>query len=270
LWPNFTTQPPPGPDHWARSALRDACTAQEAYNMDFGTYSEHIECLIGPDYYCLIPREGVAVWVISADKTRYRMVSFHEEGDKAFLVEGPGGEIQKISRKEAFSMTKKTGKIWQAKVKGLIKNLTNIDSRVRTESALELGYMGDIRAAEPLLQALGNKDENIRKKVVRALGFFKDGCTIEPLIYALKNDKISIRIEAVLALKRRRAIEPLIDALKDENSNVRVAAAEALGYLGDVRAIAPLGEASRNEDNEFVTRTITRSLDRLVKSDTTK
>nr|MDO8081855.1 HEAT repeat domain-containing protein [Candidatus Freyarchaeota archaeon] len=44
-------------------------------------------------------------------------------------------------------------------------------------------------------------------------------------------------------------IERLIQALKDENKYMRLGAAGALGELGDVRAVEPLTEASKDKDS---------------------
>ena len=46
--------------------------------------------------------------------------------------------------------------------------------------------------------------------------------------------------EALGQLGDKRAVEPLIAALQDDVENVRQAAAEALGQLGDERAVEPL------------------------------
>ncbi|MCO5381472.1 MAG: HEAT repeat domain-containing protein [Methanosarcina barkeri] len=46
-------------------------------------------------------------------------------------------------------------------------------------------------------------------------------------------------------------MEPLIRALGDEDPNVRVRAAEALGRIGDKRAVVPLTDAL-NDENEMV------------------
>lgn len=44
-------------------------------------------------------------------------------------------------------------------------------------------------------------------------------------------------------IEEARAVEPLIQALKDKSSFVRRNAAEALGDIGDKRAVEPLTEA---------------------------
>jgi len=65
----------------------------------------------------------------------------------------------------------------------------------------------------------------------------------KPLIGALSADDPLVRRQAADALGRigdRRAVEPLIEALKDRDSLVRGHAVEALGRIKDPRAMAPL------------------------------
>jgi predicted Ser/Thr protein kinase len=50
----------------------------------------------------------------------------------------------------------------------------------------------------------------------------------------------------------QRATLPLIDALQGGDPNVAAAAAEALGQLGDIRAIEPLAQASKNAKSDDV------------------
>jgi HEAT repeat protein len=72
---------------------------------------------------------------------------------------------------------------------------------------------------------------------------------VNTLVMVIKNPKTPMdRNNAIRALARIRgenAVEPLIALLKDENTYVRSAAAEALGEIGDVRAVRPLLFAAR-------------------------
>ena len=69
---------------------------------------------------------------------------------------------------------------------------------------------------------------------------------IDPIIKALRDGNLSLRVKAANALGQlgdKRAVIPLIEALKDEKSGIRAEAAKALGQLGDERAIVPLIES---------------------------
>jgi len=80
---------------------------------------------------------------------------------------------------------------------------------------------------------------------------------MEALLADLKNGNRVARFEAVKSLRRLYdpcAIEPLIEALKDEFYWVRAMVAEALGIIGDKRAIEPLEYVLKNEDEDNYVR----------------
>jgi len=116
-------------------------------------------------------------------------------------------------------------------------------------------------AVDPLIQLL--KDKNLessrRSRVVEALGEIKDPRAVEPLIENLKDDYACD--ESAVALKRigGRTVDQLILALKSENPLMRERAAYALGYIEDQRAINPLKELLKDE-NEDVRNSAERAL----------
>ncbi|MGB8219875.1 MAG: HEAT repeat domain-containing protein [Methanoregula sp.] len=74
--------------------------------------------------------------------------------------------------------------------------------------------------------------------------------TLEVLIEKLSDDNEGTRWNAAEALGRLgdpRAVEPLIDTLWDDDARVRLKAAFALGMLGDPRALGPLQKLYRIE-----------------------
>jgi hypothetical protein len=85
---------------------------------------------------------------------------------------------------------------------------------------------------------------------------FGTGDEVSVLIHALEDEdaNFNTRVEAARALAETgdaRAVEPLIETLKDENEFVREGVASALGQTGDARVVAPLIEALKDE-SEFV------------------
>ncbi len=80
--------------------------------------------------------------------------------------------------------------------------------------------------------------------------------SIDSLIKSLKSKDNEVRITAIRKLGEsndKRAVEPLIEVLKkDENDKVRAESAEALGLLGDKRAVKPLIYALRYDDSRSV------------------
>ena len=78
---------------------------------------------------------------------------------------------------------------------------------------------------------------------IQALGLLKSGEGVEPLIDALENEDLQDEALAALVAMRGVAVLPMIDALKNRTDEIRVKVADALGQIGDRRAIVPLIEA---------------------------
>src|SRR4030043_2419372 len=67
--------------------------------------------------------------------------------------------------------------------------------------------------------------------------------SVEPLIASMKKDHYRVRRGAAQALGKigdRRAVGPLMEALRDEDLEVRKNAAQALGEIQDPVAVRPL------------------------------
>jgi HEAT repeat protein len=82
----------------------------------------------------------------------------------------------------------------------------------------------------------------MRARIIRALGYLGDLRALETLIDALKEPEVLIHSEAMVALRNigEPAVEPLIKLLEPPYRNVQIRAAETLGKIGDKRAIEPL------------------------------
>jgi HEAT repeat protein len=93
--------------------------------------------------------------------------------------------------------------------------------------------------------------------------------SIEPSLKALRDENGDVRKSAAEALGKigdKRAIEPLIKALGDENGDVRESAAEVLGKIGDKRAVEPLLKALEDENEYSVVATATNAIANAIKS----
>jgi HEAT repeat protein len=103
---------------------------------------------------------------------------------------------------------------------------------------------------ETKIAALKNDDPSARWQAAMALGDAKDKRAIEPLVAALSDKDSGVRMEATWALVKfsASAVEPLITALNGDDPNGRMNAAEALGEIGDVRAVGPLLNALKDND----------------------
>ncbi|MBN1883386.1 MAG: HEAT repeat domain-containing protein [Deltaproteobacteria bacterium] len=93
---------------------------------------------------------------------------------------------------------------------------------------------------------------------------------MEPLIRALKDERHEVRERAAEALGKLgdpRAVEPLIELLEDENLFVRYFSAVALGEIGDARVIRSLKKARKrreNKKNPYVLKGIDEALEALA------
>lgn len=126
------------------------------------------------------------------------------------------------------------------------------DLQRRVRAAVGLGRLHDRAAVPVLVEALGETEaveERTRFEALRLLGYLGDPRAVEPLLELL--DDIRMRRRAVLALGRigdLAALEPLIEQLADaQHTTVRDSAARALAHLGDARAVPALIEAALDD-----------------------
>jgi len=103
--------------------------------------------------------------------------------------------------------------------------------------------VGGLPGERRVVAALTSADDTGRADAARALAAQPDESAVVPLMNALRDPWPVVHIEATAALGALgdwRAVEPLIAALGDENPDVAWNAAVALGVLGDRRAVATL------------------------------
>ena len=94
---------------------------------------------------------------------------------------------------------------------------------------------------------------------------FGVGDEVSVMILALEDEDTDTQCEAVEALGEigdERAVEPLIQALKDEDKAIRYWAAKALGEIGDERAVDSLTQALQDED-EYVREAAEEALEKI-------
>lgn len=127
----------------------------------------------------------------------------------------------------------------RSNVQGLIKALGYKEAKVRSDAAEALGRLKDNNTVVPLvLHALKDGDSGVlRQAAAEALGRIGDPCAVEPLIAVLENPD-----EAEFA-KDRYLEERYLKAscrLGPSTHYLGEVAAEALGRIGDPRAVEPL------------------------------
>ena len=140
-------------------------------------------------------------------------------------------------------------------VDALIQKLKGEDRRVGQEAAVALGTAG-APAVEPLIAVLEDKnvDRYARGLAAKALGEIKDPRAVKPLIAVLGEDwRVSESAGDALANIGTPAVGPLIAVLEDKrvDRDARAEAADALGKLGDSRAVQPLILAMNDDDVRY-------------------
>ena len=154
-------------------------------------------------------------------------------------------------------------------VKPLIELLEDESGDVRKHTAAALGNIGDERAVEPLITALKDKEWTVRKCAVTALGKIGDERALKPLLKALNDEDSDVKRRVILSLEKMKnlAIDPLLRAFYDKDWRVQAIVAEALGKIGDERAVQPLIRALTDKDkierNRYVRGKAAEALGRL-------
>jgi HEAT repeat protein len=145
-----------------------------------------------------------------------------------------------------------------------VEPLINImrEERVRgrvvpvTHAIATLGRMGDVRAADSLIEVITDKEaqERYRREAVAALAKLEDGRVVGLLTKILRDRNERIRDAAAVALGDTgdaRAVEPLIEALDEHGSSVGRSAVVALGNMREQRAFEPLLSIMRERPQRF-------------------
>lgn len=130
----------------------------------------------------------------------------------------------------------------------MLKLLGHKDSTVRCGAVDALGKTGDVRAIEPLIDLLGDEDTGFRASYALS----KIGIpAVESLLELLDDEDFPHRngvIDALGEIGDARAIEPLITLLGNKNRDLRSEGAMALCKIGRL-AVEPLIEQLKNEDS---------------------
>ena len=161
-------------------------------------------------------------------------------------------------RKAAHEALRKLGVTHDELLEGHLAALGSEDPDVRSEAARALGELGDRRAVEPLFELLFDATHEVRRSVAGSLQKFgiDRRQLVDVYIKALSHRStggLNAAAEALGELGDSRAVEPLCALLNSGDAEVfcYTAIANALGELGDARAIKPLKRfISRLSDEE--------------------
>jgi len=130
--------------------------------------------------------------------------------------------------------------------------LKDADSSVRIGAAGALSEMSDYPAPKELLDAVHDEDSTVQVWAASALGNSHDPKAVAALLAAASYNVAAIR--ALGQSKNVSAVAPLMAILQDKarKTGDRKSAAEALGDLGDVRAVDALIDALNENDALFL------------------
>jgi len=138
----------------------------------------------------------------------------------------------------------------KAAVPYLVKLLKDENEEVRNFVCVMLGDIGNREAVGHLVMILKDNDVNVSHSAAEALGKIGDRAALFPLIELLKGD-FWVQYSAIAAIgemRDYRAVPHLLDLL--DNELLAGAAADALGKIGDPRALHPLGRIFPSLDDE--------------------
>lgn len=105
-------------------------------------------------------------------------------------------------------------------------------------------------AVEPLIGLLDHPNKDVRFFAAKSLGEIGDPSAAGPLTKLLGDEYIIVRKKAAQALAEigRASVPHLLEVLERGGREALVSACEALGELGDVRAVEPLKRLLAHED----------------------
>ncbi len=151
----------------------------------------------------------------------------------------------------------------------LLQQAQDEDPLLRSRSVEALGYLGDKRAVQLLLDSLRHDPQSaVRWRAAEALGHLKDSAACAGLLDSLNQESdATVRGRAAEALgyfKQAAVTQALINAAeKDTFPAVRWRAAESLGYLQDESALAVLRKTLRQDVDNAVRWSSAQALGRI-------
>ncbi|MEW5953614.1 MAG: HEAT repeat domain-containing protein [Bacillota bacterium] len=149
----------------------------------------------------------------------------------------------------------------------LIKVLEEEDSAyVRSSAATGLGAISDQRSIQPLISILNNEDEvHVLGEIALALGKLGATQAIFPLIELFKNEDSNLAeyIKCALVQIGKPTVIPLIQSLNNNNPLIRRGAAKTLGEIGEKSAVLSLIEQLSLENDPEILTFVVEALGKL-------
>ncbi|MCC6346025.1 MAG: HEAT repeat domain-containing protein [Nitrospirales bacterium] len=157
---------------------------------------------------------------------------------------------------EAVEKPARSGDIGAVKTVIAILNNRDEDWKIRIRAMRLLGDIGDPRAEDALMSALRELCPALKWNAAAALGrFSKSPRVVNALIDALGDPDLYVREMAVQALGNigdRKAVPFILSALAEKSFAVRISAIRALGRLGDPVALPSLQRAAEGDPDPLI------------------
>ena len=123
---------------------------------------------------------------------------------------------------------------------------------------------------KPIINLFNDEDPLVREEVLKVLVQMKSPSASDLLLMGLWDEKVNVRRKAVYLLGQKRykhSLEPLTGALNDSDAIVRIYAAEALGNLGNQKALPALIEAAAGTKDNSLIAILKSSINKLKPTD---
>ena len=234
--------------------------------------------------------EGVLTKTENAPEVAYKAITALEQlassgaTENTAIVPALQLSLKNNSAQVRMHAAKLLGRIQtETAVPDLIRLLSDPNSYVKNTAIDALNRIGD-PATAPLLEVLATKarnlipdedtgftadyqyiasayiDESWMKKyriatqaaTIQTLGLLKSEEAVQPLIKELANEELQSQALAALVEMRGAAVPLMLDALKNGANETRIRIADALGTIGDRRAIEPLIAALNDDPHKEV------------------
>ena len=158
----------------------------------------------------------------------------------------------------------------------LLEDASSLEDDEETVQDSAAHALGELKAGQAVLPLLTLLEKHVHHKdcstIIIALGKLQDSKAFEPLAQLLEDkelyrddylDQHSVIVEALGYLGDQRAIGILAITLKAKNRDVRESAVEALGKFGNASEVGPLLQEALLDHNSFVRQKAAQQLGKL-------
>lgn len=165
-----------------------------------------------------------------------------------FRYQGKWVTRQELDLLEANSARKSKEGEWKGKIRGWMAAIASGVQDRQVKAIAELQQIRDPDALNPLIQMMSQHESNdIRLLYIQILKQIDSNQAITPLVDRLLNDPSDLvrsdALRAIVPTRTRLGVPMIVSGLTNRSNLVVNRAAEALGQIGDTRAVPALIEA---------------------------